>query len=141
MRQKGRSRSEGGDGRWEFLVARIDQAIALLGKAEINLRNLRMNRLPQMAESLAAAVASIDLFRGALATADQANRGTPALRARMKRLHYATVRVSALHQTAVNFHAGLMRIRQGEMAEYDAVGAVCSAPEFHAPRHCLEARG
>ena len=66
MRQKGTSRSERGDGCLEFVVARIEQALFSLGQAEINLRNLRISRLPQVAESLSAAAADIESLRSAL---------------------------------------------------------------------------
>jgi hypothetical protein len=141
MRHKGRSRSESGDGGQEFLVARIDRALASLGKAEINLINLRMSRLPEVAESLAVAAAEVEPLSGALLTASRGIRITALLRAQIQRLEYAAGRVSALHQAAKNFHAGLMLVRQGDMAQYDALGGVCGNPEFQISPHGLEARG
>ncbi len=141
MKQKYRSRSEARGPLGGVLAARMDQAIASLGKAEIELRNLRLSHLPEMADALSAAVADVEALRGTLPTPNQGDQLTAALQAQIKRMKYAAARVSALHRAAMDFHARLMRIRLSEVAEYDAVGAVCNASEFHAPQHCLEARG
>jgi hypothetical protein len=141
MRQKGTSRSERGDGCLEFVVARIEQALFSLGQAEINLRNLRISRLPQVAESLSAAAADIESLRSALPAAGQGVRNAAVIRARMKRLEYASGRVSILHRAANDFQAGLMLARNQEAAEYDALGGVRGTLASHVPHHCLETRG
>jgi hypothetical protein len=141
MRQKGRSRPERGDGCLEFVVARIEQALASLGKAEMNLRNFRMNRLSQVAESLLTAAADVELLRLAVPAAGADVRNAAAVRARVKRLGYAAGRVSALHQAANDFQAGLMLARKQEAAEYDALGGVCGTPGYHILQHHLETRG
>ena len=141
MRQKGRSRSERGDGYLEYLAARINQALASLGEAELNLRNISLGRLSQVAESLEAAATDVKSLRGAMSTVGEGNRNTPALRESLRRVEYAAGRVSALHQAARDFHAGLMLARQGDTAEYDALGGVCGKTDFHVAPHGLEARG
>jgi hypothetical protein len=141
MRQRGTSTLEHGDGCLEFVVDRIEQALASLAEAETNLRNLRVSCLPQVAESLAAASAGVESLRAVLPAAGDSVRNAAAVRARMKRLEYASGRVNALHQAANDFHAGLMLARQRELAEYDALGGVCGSPGCHVPQHCLEARG
>jgi hypothetical protein len=141
MREMGRSRPERSDGCLESLDAHVEQALSSLGEAEIHLRNIRMNRLPQVAESLSAAAADVESLRVALPAADLGVRNTAAIRARIKSLEHAATRVSALHEAANNYLAGLMLVRKQEVAEYDAVGAVCGTPGFHVPLHCLETRG
>jgi hypothetical protein len=141
MRQKGTSISERGGGCLEFVIARIEQALASFAEAEMNLRNLRVSCLPRVAESLAAAAAEVESLRSALPPAGYRVRNAASVRAGMKRLEYAAGRVSALHQAANDFHAGLMHARQRELAEYDALGGVCGSTGCHVQRHCLEARG
>ena len=141
MRQKDRSRLERGDVFLDVLFVRIDRTLASLGEAEINLRNLSASRLPQVAESLAAAAADVESLRVTLSASSQGDRASTGLRIRMKRLEYATGRVSALHQAARDFHSGLMLVRKRELAEYDALGGVSEIPASLVPPHSLEARG
>jgi hypothetical protein len=141
MRQNDRSRSESGDECLEVLSVRVEQTLASLGEAEIYLRNLNMGRLPKAAESLAAAAASARSLRETLSASSQGCRIPTLLRAEMKRLEHAARRVSALHQAARSFHAGLLLVRKRELAEYDASGGVSEMPASLIPAHSLEARG
>jgi len=141
MRQEGRSRPEQGHGPHEFLAARTDQALSSLGVVELNLRELRMSCLPQVRAALAVAAALVESVRAALPTSGQANWVTPELRAQVKRVELAVRRVSTLHQAARDFHLGLLRVRQAEMAGYDASGGVGGIPELQLGTHGLEARG
>jgi hypothetical protein len=141
MRQKDRSRSERGDVRPDVLFVRVDRTLASLGAAEVNLRNLSMSRLPQVAESLAAAAVEVKSLRETLSASSQGTRIPAALRARMKRLEYAAGRVRVLHQAARDFHAGLMLVRKRELAEYDSSGGVSEIPASLVSPHSLEARG
>ena len=141
MVHKGRSRLEPGDECLTVVVARIERALASLGEAEINLRNLRVSLLPRVAESLAAAAADVELLRSALQAADHDRVNAVAVRNRMKRLECASGRVSALYRAANSFHAGWMLARKQEVAEYDVLGEFCGTPGCRVPRHCLETRG
>ncbi len=141
MKHAGQARTKRDDGHWKPLFMRIDRTITALGDAEINLRDLRLDTLPRMVESLAAAVAGTDSLRAALMSAAHGDPIVPALEARLKRLGYAIARVGALHQAAMKFHVGLVRLRHSEMAQYDAVGVVCDTSVLPAAQHSLEARG
>jgi hypothetical protein len=141
MRQQDRSRSENSQACSVVLFVRFDRTLASLGEAEINLRNLRRSYLPQVAESLAAAAADVRSLREELSASSLGNRIPAVLRARMKKLEYAAGRMSALHQAARDFHAGLMLVRKRELAEYDASGGVSEIPASLVPPHSLEARG
>jgi hypothetical protein len=141
MRQKDRSGSERGDVRPDVLFVRVDRTLASLEEAEVNLRNLSISRLPQVAESVAAAAVDVKSLRETLSASSQGTRIPAALRARMKRLEYAAGRVSVLHQAARDFHAGLMLVRKRELDEYDSSGGVSEVPASLAPPHSLEARG
>ena len=141
MRQKGRSRPEQGHGSQEFLAARIDQALVSLGVVELNLRDLRISRLSQVGDALAEAAAHVESVRAVLPPSGQGNWVTPELRAQMKTVELAVRRVSTLHQAAREFHSGLLRVRQAEMAGYDALGGVGGVPELQLGMHSLEARG
>ena len=141
MRQEDKSRSERDDLSLEVLVVRTDRTLASLGKAEINLRDLNGNRLPQVVESLAEAAAYAESLREAVSTSSQNLRIPAALRTRVKRLEQSAGRVSALHQAARGFHAGLMLVRKRELAEYDALGGVSEITESLVPPNSLEARG
>jgi hypothetical protein len=141
IRQKGGPCAECNDADLKLLSARIDKALALLGEAEMGLRSLRLSGLPQVAESLAATVSALEALREAVPVRGLGNGITAALRERLMRLHSASARVSVLHQAAMEFHAGLVAIRQRETAEYDALGEVRSASAFPPSPNCLVARG
>lgn len=141
IRQKGGPGAGCNDRDLKLLSVRIDKALASLGEAEIHLRNLRVSCLPQVAESLAAAVSGLEALRGAVPVSGLGNGITAALWERMMRLQYAVARISALHQAAMTFHAGLAGLRQRETAEYDALGEVRGASESPVSPHCLVARG
>jgi hypothetical protein len=141
MRQKDRSRSKRDDLRLEVLVDRIDRTLASLGKAEIELRDLNRSRLPQTVESLAKAAADVESLREKVSISSPGSRIPAVLRTQIKRMEQSAGRVSALHQAARRFHAGLMLVRKRELAEYDALGGVSEVTEALVPSHSLEARG
>lgn len=141
IRQKGGPGAERNDGELKLLAVRIDKALVALGEAEIRLKNLRLSCLPQVEESLAAAVSGLEALRGAVPVSGLGCGITAGLWERLLRLQYAAARVNVLHQAAMEFHAGLAGIRQKETAEYDALGEVRSAHEPPVSLHCLVARG
>ena len=141
MRQNDRSRSKRDDLRLEVLVVRIDRTLASLGKAEINLRDLNRSRLPQVVKYLAEAAAYVESLRETVSTSSQGTRIPAVLRTRIERMEQSAGRVSALHQAAKGFHAGLMLVRKRELAEYDALGGVSEITGSLVPPHSLEARG
>jgi hypothetical protein len=141
MRQKGRSGSGRADLHLELLAGQFDRTLASLMEVEIHLKNLGTNRLSQVAEALEIVADRIESLRARLQSLGQGSPLPDALRARMKRLENATGRVSALHQSARAFHAGLMLVRKRELAEYDALGALSDDPASLLTPYSLEARG
>lgn len=129
----------------ESVAVHIDRALASLGEAETNLRNLQSSRLPEMASALAMAASDLDSLRLSLSASDsppqQGKRIGAALRDRMKKLGYASSRVCALYGAARAFHAGLALIRRSEAGAYDARGEICRTNAGCLLPHRLETKG
>lgn len=141
MSPKGSANLESGNKCAEALWIRIDRALASLGEAEMNLRQLRASRLPAMAESLASAASELEALR-LLLPAGEFDKGIYlALRSRIGELGHVSGRVCALYAAASGFHAGLALVREKEAAGYDALGAVHSLPHACRIPHSLETRG
>lgn len=145
MNLKDISRPRAGREAAESVAVQIDRALASLGEAETNLRNLRSGRLPEMASALATAASDLDVLRLSLSASDslprQGKRISPALRDRMKKLGCASSRVCALYEAARAFHAGLALVRRSEAGAYDARGEVCHTTAGCLLPHGLETKG
>jgi hypothetical protein len=145
MSPKDIAKSGAGCGAAESVAVQIDRALASLGNAESNLRELRSSSLDEMVQALALAASDLETLHSSLAaqrsSPKEGRRADGALRARVNKLRRASSRVCALYGAARAFHSGLALIRRMEAGAYDARGKVCGRTGGSSLPHRLETKG